>query len=271
MNRKTQPGLSLMKMNNSKQSGFTLVEIAIVLVVIGLLLGGILKGQQLINSARVRNLADQNSGVQAAYYGFIDRFRSLPGDMPPQAACTNLGVAVDSGVATPCGTPADAPGGNGNGRIDSIREAGAVWAHLSAAGFLSGTYSGFSGNTAPTAVQYSTGVITGDIPPNAFQGAILLGHTNSYKDTDATLASVTRLVYSFGGNIPVPLLRDLDQKLDDGVAATGVLRSSSSATDAGTDVYAAIVQYDDSVAECLAGINWDVDSPNPECNAVFLY
>ncbi len=53
-------------MKLKKQSGFTLVEIAIVLVVIGLLLGGILKGQQLINSARVRNLADQNSGVQAA-------------------------------------------------------------------------------------------------------------------------------------------------------------------------------------------------------------
>ena len=53
-------------MNNKRQSGFTLVEIAIVLVVIGLLLGGILKGQQLINSARVRNLADQNSGIQAA-------------------------------------------------------------------------------------------------------------------------------------------------------------------------------------------------------------
>ena len=71
-------------MNIRKQSGFTLVEIAIVLDVIGLLLGGILKGQQLINSARVRNMADQNSGVQAAYYGFIDRFRNLPKVRPPQ-------------------------------------------------------------------------------------------------------------------------------------------------------------------------------------------
>jgi len=60
-----------------KQSGFTLVEIAIVLVIIGLLLGGILKGQELINSARVRNMADQNSGIQAAYFGFIDRYRQL--------------------------------------------------------------------------------------------------------------------------------------------------------------------------------------------------
>ena len=57
----------------NKQRGFTLVEIAIVLVIIGLLLGGILKGQELITAARVRNLADQSAGVQAAYYGFIDR------------------------------------------------------------------------------------------------------------------------------------------------------------------------------------------------------
>ena len=68
------------------QSGFTLVEIAIVLVIIGLLLGGILKGQELINSARVRNLADTHSGIQAAYFGFRDRYRQVPGDMLPAAA-----------------------------------------------------------------------------------------------------------------------------------------------------------------------------------------
>ena len=73
-------------MQARKQSGFTLVEIAVVLVLIGLLLGGILKGQQLISSARVRNMADQNSGIQAAYYGFIDRFRQVPGDMPAALA-----------------------------------------------------------------------------------------------------------------------------------------------------------------------------------------
>ena len=57
-----------------RQSGFTLIEVAIVLVVIGLLIGGILKGQELVNSARVRSLANLNAGTQAAYYGFIDRY-----------------------------------------------------------------------------------------------------------------------------------------------------------------------------------------------------
>ena len=192
------------KMKALKQTGFTLVEIAIVLVVIGLLLGGILKGQQLINSARVRNLADQDTSIQAAYYQFISRFRNLPGDMTCTAAVTAIGKAVSS-----AGCATNDVGGDGNGRIDSVKEAAAVWSHLSNAGFLNGTYSGI---VADAAAYRNTGVPTGAIPPNAFQGPILVAHTSSYINANG----VTRLAYSFGGNIPVPILRDLDQKLDDG-------------------------------------------------------
>src|SRR5476649_1788794 len=63
-----------------QQSGFTLVEIAIVLVIIGLLLGGILKGQEMIVQAKVKNSISDFSGVSAAYYGYQDRYRAIPGD-----------------------------------------------------------------------------------------------------------------------------------------------------------------------------------------------
>ena len=64
----------------SHQKGFTLVEIAIVLVIIGLLLGGVLKGQELINSAKVKNIASDFRNVQVMIYGYQDKFRKLPGD-----------------------------------------------------------------------------------------------------------------------------------------------------------------------------------------------
>ena len=109
--------------------GFTLIEIAIVLVIIGLLLGGVLKGQELITGARVRNLISQQDGIKAAFFGFQDRYRALPGDYA--AASTNIaGVVVT---------------GNGNGRIEAggagaIHEEILVWNHLTAAGFLNGSY-----------------------------------------------------------------------------------------------------------------------------------
>src|SRR3954471_6949218 len=76
------------------QKGFTLIEIAIVLVIIGLLLGGVLKGQELITGARVRNLVQQQDGVKAAYFGFLDRYRALPGDYK-QATTTITGATTD--------------------------------------------------------------------------------------------------------------------------------------------------------------------------------
>src|SRR5260221_11039381 len=62
------------------QKGFTLVEIAIVLVIIGLLLGGILKGQEMITQAKIKNVVADFSGISAAYYGYQDRYRAIPAD-----------------------------------------------------------------------------------------------------------------------------------------------------------------------------------------------
>src|ERR1700749_282451 len=117
-------------------NGFTLIEIAIVLVIIGLLLGGVLKGQELMTGARVRNLIQQQDGMKAAYFGFLDGFRPLPGDY--SAAATNI-----TGVNTAAGACGATPGnGDGDGQILSAtgNEDTLVWEHLSKAGFISGTY-----------------------------------------------------------------------------------------------------------------------------------
>ncbi len=216
-------------MNNKKQAGFTLVEIAIVLVIIGLLLGGILKGQELINSARVRNLADQNSGIQAAYFGFIDRYRQVPGDWltaGSQGATAAIGVTINTG-------------GNGNGRIDNnLIEGAAVWEQLARAGFLGG------GFTPATAAPADITAYIGNAPTNAFAGALVLTRNLGFSGQAAA-----RLNLHLGPNVPVSIARELDVKVDDGLPNSGILRMTmdNGAPDAEFDAL-----FDDITPTCTA-------------------
>ena len=188
----------------TKQQGFTLIEIAIVLVIIGLLLGGVLKGQELITSARVRNLITQQDGVKAAYFGFLDRFRALPGDY--DQAFTN--IAGVSNAACNSGN------GNGNGRIETTaNENVLVWEHLSKAGFINGSYTCAATETAATT------------PTNPFAVRMQVIWDNQFVDTTG-LAATSRHNLKTGGQIPSDLLAEVDRKIDDGSATGGTFRFS---------------------------------------------
>ena len=121
----------------NNQKGFTLVEIAIVLVIIGLLLGGVLKGQELVTNAKVKNAISSMNGVTTAYNAYIDRYQRVPGDDGPIATLTGRGGqwATVSQV------------GNLNGALTitaaqtftvAAAESVAFWQHVRAAGFVSG-------------------------------------------------------------------------------------------------------------------------------------
>ena len=186
-------------MKKQTQSGFTLVEIAIVLVIIGLLLGGILKGQEMITQAKIKNVVADFSGVSAAYYGYQDRYRAIPGDDPN--ALTRWAAAVPAVVA-----------GNGNGVVAGTwNNGGAIcttavetcgwWHHLRQAGFVSG-----SGPTQPfNAVTGLLGVQTGD---NA-GGPIMGGFSG---------------LIVCSGNLPDKIAIAVDTQMDDGVPNTGTVR-----------------------------------------------
>ena len=114
------------------QKGFTLVEIAIVLVIIGLLLGGVLKGQEMIENSRIKSIVNDMKAVQAAYNGYIDRYKAIPGD---DTAATMLARGWPGTV-----------GGTGNGVLlitaaqtfTNGGEQGAFWRAMRASGLLQG-------------------------------------------------------------------------------------------------------------------------------------
>ena len=235
-----------------RQTGFTLVEIAVVLVMIGLLLGGILKGQDLIDGARVRNLADLNAGVQAAYYGFIDRYRQVPGDTSAATAASILG---DSSITA---------GGNANGRIDNADwgEASALWVHLTRAGLLQGRYDG----GATSATRYRDAAMA---PQNAFNGYMLLGQTRDYSTSTGapTATQLPRLGLVLGNNIPVDIARELDLKIDDQRPLTGALRFTGTTTFSHRGV-------SNATTLCMSSATrneYDIAGDAQQCNLVYIY
>jgi prepilin-type N-terminal cleavage/methylation domain-containing protein len=187
------------------QKGFTLVEMAIVLVIIGLLLGGVLKGQELINNSKIKNAINDIKGISAAYNGYVDRFRQVPGDDGPNTttlnnrggswSLVNLAGNMDGILSI---TAANTFTGAG--------EAGAFFQHLKASGFL-------AGNPADTGVNA--------LPRNAFGGLTgVSGFTTSVMGFQANGKYVCM------GSIPGTAARAMDVSLDDGMPSTGTFRAT---------------------------------------------
>src|SRR4051812_48832087 len=187
--------------SRSKAKGFTLVEIAIVLVIIGLLLGGILKGQEMITQAKIKNSIADFSGISAAYYGYQDRYRAIPGD--------------DNGAAARWTTPTVATSGSGNGIVGgTYNNGGAVctaaveacswWDHLRRAGFVAG-----NGPLQPS---------------NAFAGQIGVQTGDGGATPAAVLGGFNGLIVCSAG-IPDKVAIAMDTQMDDGLPGSGTVRS----------------------------------------------
>ena len=168
------------------QSGFTLIEIAIVLVIIGLLLGGVLKGQELINSAKVKNLASDMRAIQTAVFAFQDKYKALPGDYLAATASTTFNSTYTVG--------------NGDGVIAST-EAADAWDQMRKGNLITG-----SGTTAPT---------------NAVGGALSISGTAA-----AFVTGLSGNVVVCSSAIPGALARQLDISMDDGAPNAGNVRSA---------------------------------------------
>jgi prepilin-type N-terminal cleavage/methylation domain-containing protein len=227
-----------------KQQGFTLIEIAIVLVIIGLLLGGVLKGQELIQSARVRNLISQQDGTKAAYFGFLDRFRALPGDYS-QANPNIANVAAGSN-------------GNNNGRIEAIAGGGtidehiAAWEHLSKAGFINGSFT--------YAVVPET---TATAPTNPYARYLRVIYDAVY----GTGAGAARHNLKTGNQIPSDIMAEIDRKIDDGNPVGGTFQFST--YDGGGT--GGVAPVGGAANQCYTGTAWSSATVDTNCGGASLF
>lgn len=218
-----------MRLSSKSQSGFTLVEMSIVMIVIGLLIGGVLKGQELIQNTRVINFASQIKNIQVAILQFKDSTTAYPGDIRNQnfvAGCTAANFCVAGNGDGWIGQPYTG-GLSLSDKFYTDSESPQFWKHLALMDLIGGVTS--SGNPATPVIEMTH-------PTTTFRGVVevyreaggLFGNTNG-----ANIYTGQMLRFSKRGLDPVAidaesdafispqLAGKIDRKIDDGVGISG--------------------------------------------------
>jgi prepilin-type N-terminal cleavage/methylation domain-containing protein len=210
------------------QKGFTLVEMAIVLVIIGLLLGGVLKGQELIDNSKIKNTINDLKGISAANNGYFDRFRAQPGDDGAIAALQARGGAWATITLA----------GNANGILNvtaaqtftAAGENATFFQHVRAAGFLAG--------------DHTLAATVAALPINAFGG--VMGVTGT-----AVTGMPVDGKYVCASRVPGKAARAIDTSMDNGDPDSGTIMATTAVAGANTAPGAAATVYVDTAVYTL--------------------
>jgi Tfp pilus assembly protein PilX len=210
-----------MKKNISR--GFNLVEIAIILVIFSLIITGVLRGQELINSAKARNLIDQKSSFQTAFIAFSNRFKLTAGDL--STAQANF---IASGIvkASTCGGDGVVNFDGSNTNSCTSAESVLVFQNLTATNLLScancmNATTNVAATTSNTYINaYSQSLQFGLVPAsNSSSGGFWL-------DPNPSVVPAKNIL-STGSKVPAAILQQVDQKADDGLPQSGLFRQST--------------------------------------------
>lgn len=238
------------------KQGFSLVELSIVLVVLGLLTGGILTGQNLIRAAEIRSITSQRSSFQTAMNSFRDKYMALPGDL---SNASEFWAAAVSGNGNSQIEPATADGGDG--------EIFGFWEQLALGGFIEGSYTGTSGDGGP---GLQDAIIGTNVPEanigNAGWSVYYLGSVDA-ADSDFFPGSYDH-VFLVGNKTVNDLTTsaiitpdeawNIDKKLDDANPQTGKVRALENLSAA-----------DNSACSNTTTERYSLDNTDQACTLVF--
>ncbi len=211
--------------------GFSLVELSIVLVILGLLTGGILTGQNLIRAAELRSVVAEFQGFQTAIHTFRDKYFALPGDMTNATRFWGEAHADPATCETTVSTGTETCNGDGDGKIvgsaPNYNERERFWQHLANAGMIEGQYIGVNA----TLVGYTDWWVPGiNVPASKLSNALWMigwvpenvGSTTNF----AYPAGNTLRITSFSSTTMTPEeCWNVDKKLDDGLPGSGKMRA----------------------------------------------
>ena len=189
-------------MRRSEQSGFTLIEFAIVMLIISLMITLTAKGNELLNNTTVKMLAFDFHNIQLAINSYQDEFHALPGD--DRKASAHL---PDSGVSINNGNGDSIIGGSWN---STAGESFDLWQHVRLAGLMQGSTDEGSHNY---------------IPHNASGGALGVSSSSA-----SPIPGLKGEYVICSDHIPGRLVKQLDLAMDDGDTAFGSMRVSASTT-----------------------------------------
>ncbi|MDX2112833.1 MAG: prepilin-type N-terminal cleavage/methylation domain-containing protein [Alphaproteobacteria bacterium] len=215
----------------SGKSGFTLIELSIVLVIIGLIVGGVLVGQDLIKAAELRATISQLEKYDAAVNTFRGKYNALPGDMNNAATFGFVSATGNGDGFIAATTAADA----GN---QFQYEAAAFFSHMADANLISEAINAYAGTGTTKTTNYAAGDIdeaTNFMPVSKMGRGTLVTARGANGQNFFFLGIPTVedgvATYTDGSQIPVIDAFQIDSKLDDGNPSIGrVVSASATAT-----------------------------------------
>ncbi len=288
----------------NRNAGFSLVQMSMVLVIIGLVIGGVIVGKELIKSSKLRSVISDIEKFNAAANAFQNKYNCIPGDCKNASDYFGLFATCASSSATN-----NTCNGDGDGQVklqspaanfSTNDESVLFWQHLSLSGLLAGKYSGVLGSgpyVGPTnapmsqleggcySVDYSSSsamgaghfvpmtIITGGAEGN-YQNFFAVGNPTTDNGTGIAQTSCTAGLYS----LPAFDAYNIDQKIDDGRIFDGNVQASSKVyggdhnwserTDTGVAIPGCASYYDSATME-YSWVGYDISIEKTACQLFF--